>query len=166
MRKSRYNEAQIVGILKEHQAGLGAAELCRKYGISDATFYKWLSKYGGLEVSEARRLRSLEAENAKLKRLLAEAMLDVSTLKEMVGKTSDAQVQERSGGLGDEGKRALAAAGMWPGGAGSAGVPVPVDPIRRPGAARKAAGVGGGASGFSRNRPKSGTDRRKSFRYG
>ena len=86
MRKSRYSEAQIVGILKEHQAGFGAAELCRKYGISDATFYKWRSKYGGLEVSEAKRLRSLEAENAKLKRLLAEAMLDVSTLKEMVGK--------------------------------------------------------------------------------
>lgn len=84
--KSRYSEAQIVGILKEHQAGPGAAELCRKYGISDATFYKWRSKYGGLEVSEAKRLRSLEAENAKLKRLLAEAMLDVSTLREMVGK--------------------------------------------------------------------------------
>ncbi len=61
-------------------------ELCRKYGISDATFYKWRSKYGGLEVSEAKRLRSLETENAKLKRLLAEAMLDVLTLKEMVGK--------------------------------------------------------------------------------
>lgn len=86
MGKSRYSEAQIVGILKEHQAGLGGAGLCRKYGISDATFYKWRSKYGGLEVSEAKRLRSLEAENAKLKRLLAEAMLDVSTLKEMVGK--------------------------------------------------------------------------------
>ena len=86
MRKSRYSEAQIVAILKEHQAWLGAAELCRKYGISDATFYKWRSKYGGLEVSEAKRLRILEAENAKLKRLLAEAMLDVSTLKEMVGK--------------------------------------------------------------------------------
>jgi len=62
------------------------AELCRKYGISDATFYKWRSKYGGLEVSEAQRLRSLEAENAKLKRLLADAMLDVSTLKEMLGR--------------------------------------------------------------------------------
>lgn len=84
MRKSRYSEAQIVGILKEHQAGLGAAELCRKHSISDATFYKWRSKYGGLEVSEAKRLRSLEAENAKLKRLSAEAMLDASTLKEMI----------------------------------------------------------------------------------
>ena len=104
MCKGRYSEAEIVGILKEHQAGLGAAVLCRKYGISDATFYKWRSKYGGLEVSEAKRLRSLEAENAKLKRLLAEAMLDVSTLKEMVG-TSDAQAPKKSGGLGDEGKR-------------------------------------------------------------
>jgi len=76
----------VIGILKEHQAGLAVAELCRKYGISDATFYKWRSKYGGLEVSEAQRLRSLEAENAKLKRLLADAMLDVSTLKEMLGR--------------------------------------------------------------------------------
>ncbi len=86
MRRSRFSEEQVIGILKEHQAGLAVAELCRKYGISDATFYKWRSKYGGLEVSEAQRLRSLEAENAKLKRLLADAMLDVSTLKEMLGK--------------------------------------------------------------------------------
>ena len=86
MRRSRFSEEQVIGILKEHQAGLAVAELCRKYGISDATFYKWRSKYGGLEVSEAKRLRSLEAENAKLKRLLADAMLDVSTLKEMLGK--------------------------------------------------------------------------------
>ena len=86
MRRSRFSEEQVIGILKEHQAGLAVAELCRKYGISDATFYKWRSKYGGLEVSEAQRLRSLETENAKLKRLLADAMLDVSTLKEMLGK--------------------------------------------------------------------------------
>ena len=88
-------------------------------------------------MSEAKRLRSLEAENAKLKRLLAEAMLDVSTLKEMVGKTSDAQIQEGSGGLGDEGERALAAAGLWSGGDGSAGVPVPVEEAGRRGAARE-----------------------------
>ena len=86
MRRSRFSEEQIIGILKEHQPGRGVAELCRKYRISDATFYKWRSKYGGLEVSEAKRLRSLELENAKLKRLLADAMLDVSTLKEMLGK--------------------------------------------------------------------------------
>lgn len=72
--------------MKEHQAGLGAKELCRKHGISDATFYKWRSKYGGTEVSDAKKLKALEAENAKLKKLLAEQMMDVSTLKEMLGK--------------------------------------------------------------------------------
>jgi len=86
MKRSRFSEEQIIGILKEHQAGLGAKELCRKHGVSDATFYKWRSKYGGMEVSDARKLKVLEAENAKLKKLLAEQMLDVSTLKEMLGK--------------------------------------------------------------------------------
>ncbi len=86
MRKSRFGEEQIIGILKEHQAGLSAAELCRRHGISDATFYKWRSRFGGMEVSDAKRLRSLEEENGKLKRLLADAMLDVSTLREMLGK--------------------------------------------------------------------------------
>lgn len=86
MKRSRFSEEQIIGILKEHQAGLGAKELCRKHGVSDATFYKWRSKYGGMEVSDAKKLKALEAENAKLKRLLAEQMMDVSTLKEMLGK--------------------------------------------------------------------------------
>ena len=86
MRKSRFSDEQIIGVLKEHQAGLGAAELCRKHGISDATFYKWRSRFGGMEVSDAKRLRALEEENGKLKRLLADAMLDVSTLREMLGK--------------------------------------------------------------------------------
>ena len=84
MKRSRFSEEQIIGILKEHQAGLGA--LCRKHGISDATFYKWRSKYGGMEVSDARRLKTLESENAKLKKMLAEQMMDVATLKEMLGK--------------------------------------------------------------------------------
>lgn len=86
MKRSRFSDEQIFGILKEHQAGMTAAELCRKHGISDATFYKWRSKYGGMEVSEAKRLKALEDENRKLKKLLAEQMLDVSTLKEMLGK--------------------------------------------------------------------------------
>ena len=72
--------------MKEHGAGLSASEVCRKHGISDATFYKWRSRYGGMEVSDARKLRSLEEENRRLKKLLAESMLDVSTLKEMLGK--------------------------------------------------------------------------------
>ena len=69
MKKSRYSEEQIIGVLKEHQAGIPVAELCRKHGISDATFYNWRSRYGGMEVSEARRLKSLEDENRKLKKL-------------------------------------------------------------------------------------------------
>lgn len=86
MKRSRSTEEQIIGILKEHQAGLGAKELCRKYRVSDATFYKWRAKFGGMEVSDAKMLKALEAENAKLKKLLAEQMMDVSTLKEMLGK--------------------------------------------------------------------------------
>ena len=86
MRKSRFTEEQIIGILKEHQAGMSAAELCRKHGISDATFYNWRSKFGGMEVSDAKKLKGLEAENAKLKKLLAESALDKATLKEMLGK--------------------------------------------------------------------------------
>jgi len=86
MKRGRYTEEQIIGILKEHQAGLSARDLCRKHGISDATFYKWRSRYGGMEVSDARKLRALEDENRKLKKLLAESLLDAATLKEMLGK--------------------------------------------------------------------------------
>ena len=88
MKKARFTQDQIIGILKEHQAGATAADLCRKHGISDATFYTWRSKYGGMEVSEARRLKALEEENAKLKRLLAESVMDVSTLKDLLAKSS------------------------------------------------------------------------------
>jgi putative transposase len=86
MRRSKYSEEQIIGILKEHDAGLPTAEICRKYGVSGATFYKWRGKFGGMEVSDARKLKALEDENRKLKKLLAESMLDVSTLREMLGK--------------------------------------------------------------------------------
>ena len=86
MKRSRFSDEQVIGILKEHQAGLSAVELCRKYGISDATFYTWRKRYGGMEVSEAKRLKTLEEENARLKKLLAESMMDVSTLREMLGK--------------------------------------------------------------------------------
>jgi putative transposase len=86
MKRSRFSEEQVIGILKEHQAGVSAAELCRKYGVSDATFYKWRSKFGGMEVSDAKKLKALEEEDWKLKKLLAESMLDNSTLKAMLGK--------------------------------------------------------------------------------
>lgn len=88
MKRSRFTQEQIIGVLKEHQAGAAVADLCRKHGISDATFYTWRSKYGGMEVSDARRLRALEDENGRLKKLLAESMLDVSTLKDLLAKNS------------------------------------------------------------------------------
>jgi putative transposase len=81
MKKSRFSEEQIIGFIKEAEAGMPVAELCRKHGFSDASFYKWRAKFGGMDVSEARRLRDLEGENAKLKKLLAEAHLDIEALK-------------------------------------------------------------------------------------
>ena len=86
MKRSRFTEDQIIGMLKEHEAGVPVAELCRKYGVSTASLYKWKAKYGGMDVSEAKKLRALEDENAKLKRLLADAMLDNSALKDLLGK--------------------------------------------------------------------------------
>jgi putative transposase len=84
--KKRFTEEQIIQVLKEHEAGMKTAELLRRHGISGATFYKWKSKYGGLEVSDAKRMRELESENAKLKRLLAEAELDKLVLKDVISK--------------------------------------------------------------------------------
>ncbi|GHE02557.1 transposase [Defluviimonas sp. 20V17] len=86
MRKSRFTEAPLIGMLKEQEAGLPTADLCRKHGLSPATFYKLKAKYGGMDLSDAKRLKQLEDENAKLKRLVADVMLDNVVLKDLLGK--------------------------------------------------------------------------------
>jgi putative transposase len=86
MKKQRFTQEQIIGVLREQEAGAKTADLCRKHGISEATFYNWKAKYGGMEVSEAKRLKALEDENARLKKLLAEQMLDAAALRELLSK--------------------------------------------------------------------------------
>lgn len=86
MKRKRFSEEKIIGVLKEHEAGAKTDEICRRHGISSATFYTWRKKYGGMEVSEAKRLRELEAENAKLKRIVADQMLDMSAMKDLLAK--------------------------------------------------------------------------------
>jgi len=84
--KKRFSEEQIIGFLKEAEAGMPVVELCRKHGFSDASYYKWKAKFGGMDVSDAKRLRALEEENSKLKRLLADALLDNAALKDVVSR--------------------------------------------------------------------------------
>ena len=86
MRKSRFTEEQIIAVLAKQERGASTAEMCRRHGVSQTTFYQWKAKFGGLDVSEARRLKTLEAENVRLKKLLADAMLDNAVLKDLLGK--------------------------------------------------------------------------------
>jgi putative transposase len=86
MKRSRFTEEQIIAILREQEAGVSTAEVCRRHGVSSATFYKWKAKFGGMDVSEAKRLKALEDENGRLKRMLADAMLDNAALKDLLGK--------------------------------------------------------------------------------
>ena len=86
MKRKRFSEEQIIGVLREHDAGVKTADLARRHGVSEATIYNWKAKYGGMDVSDARRLKALEEENARLKKLLAEQMLDAAALRELVSK--------------------------------------------------------------------------------
>ena len=97
MKRARFTEEQIIAVLKEHEAGAKTADLARKHGISEATIYNWKAKFGGMDVSEAKRLKALEEENAKLKKLLAEQMLDAAALRELLSKNGRVRRQARCG---------------------------------------------------------------------
>ncbi|MER8983593.1 transposase, partial [Mesorhizobium sp. M0870] len=112
MKRSRFSEEQIIGILKEHEAGVSVADLCRKHWVSDASIYKWKAKYGGMDVSEAKWLKTLEDENARLKRLLADAMLDNAALKDLLGKCMVRPVRARVRDIVDDDSSCINVSGL------------------------------------------------------
>ena len=114
MKRNRFTEDQIIAVLREQEAGAKAADLCRKHGMSEATLYNWKAKYGGMDVSDAKRLKALEDENAKLKKLLAESMLDASALRELLEKTGKARRQARGCRSPADGVPDERAAGLLP----------------------------------------------------
>ena len=113
MKRGRFTEEQIIGVLREQEAGMKVTELCRKHGISEPTFYAWKAKFGGMSVSDAKRLKQLEDENAKLKRLLAEAMLDNAVLKDIRPASGDARRSASRGECCARGARHQRAAGLF-----------------------------------------------------
>ena len=112
MKRSRFTEEQIIAVLREQEVGVPTAEVCRKYGVSSATFYKWKAKFGGLDVSDAKRLRSLEDENGRLKRMLADAMLDNAALKDLWEKSGDTRRATGGSGVSAPSLRNERAAGL------------------------------------------------------
>ena len=112
MKRTRFTDEQIIGILGEHEAGAKCADLCRKHGMSEGTFYNWKAKFGGMTVSEAKRLKTLEDENAKLKKLLAEQMLDLAAMRNWFQKSGDACREARGGRASEGPSRAIGTAGV------------------------------------------------------
>ena len=112
MKKARLTEEQIIGILQEHEAGAKCADLCRKHGMSEGTFYAWKAKYSGMTVSEAKRLKALEDENAKLKKLLAEQMLDMAAMRNSCQKNGDARREARGCRASESPFRVVGTAGV------------------------------------------------------
>ena len=113
MKRARFSEEQIIEVLKEAEAGAKVSELCRRHGISDATFYTWRSKYGGLEISEMRRLRQLEEENRRLKSIVADQALDIRALKDVLAKTATARGEASDGGRSNDYSLPVAASRLW-----------------------------------------------------
>jgi putative transposase len=148
MKGSRFTEEQIIGILREQEAGARTEEVCRRHGISNATFYKWKAKYGGLEVSDARRLKALEDENRRLKRLRADSLLDNAALKDILGKTFEACGAASSSDAGNGASRAESAARVRASGVGPFDSALPLQATGRLGIEATIAGVGGGAAAF------------------
>ena len=134
MTRKRHTEEQIIAVLKDAQAGASVQDLCRKHGISDATFYKWRTKYAGLEVSDVKKLRQLEDENRRLKQMVAEQALDIQALKTITAKTGKAQGEASRGPVGGGALWAESATGVPVSGAGSEHAAISESPSRRPGA--------------------------------
>jgi putative transposase len=139
MKRARFTEEQIIAVLREHEAGAKTADLARKHAISEATLYNWKAKYGGMDVYEAKRLKALEDENAKLKKLLAEQMLDAAALRELLSKNGRARRQARRGGApaGQDGP--VGTAGLFDRQRGPDDDPIPLRPAAGHGASRPAA---------------------------
>lgn len=139
MKRTRFTDEHIIGILAEHEAGVQCADLCRKHGMSEGTFYNWKARFGGMTVSEAKRLKTLEDENARLKKLLAEQMPDLAAMKDLVSKNGRARREARSGRIPSGRSRSVGAAGLPDCRSGSQDGPLPVSTRAGNGTARAVA---------------------------